>query len=235
MREKRDGNLNSEFNVNWQVGGRILDYLGEQPEITPGTLDMLASSGLIHTTPRTRTKAYTRGTKRNPRQEYREEETSRFVVLTAEAYKAVDSDFDAPDDSFARYVTPMSNLEDMDEVLKQRCMIVMGAGGTDPMVWDIAVRAAGVVLEGRLRDVGSITNSGRTGRELVNDVFGKNGSLSGRFELDAEREGYRDLYAGVVGAFRNPYAHRFVDPSPEEGGAFVMFVNLMLKKLEDLR
>jgi len=27
----------------------------------------------------------------------------------------------------------------------------------------------------------------------------------------------------------------FVDPSPEDGGAFVMFVNLLLKMLEDLR
>lgn len=110
-----------------------------------------------------------------------------------------------------------------------------GGRGHDPVVWDMAVRMAGVVLEERLRDVGGITNSGRVGRELVNDVFGKNGSLADRFELEAERVGYRDLYAGVVGAFRNPYAHRFVDPSPEEGGAFVMFVNLMLKKLENLR
>ncbi|MEQ8961337.1 MAG: TIGR02391 family protein [Coleofasciculus sp. C2-GNP5-27] len=42
-------------------------------------------------------------------------------------------------------------------------------------------------------------------------------------------------HAGIVGAFRNPSAHRLVDPTPEEGGAFIVFVNLLLKKLEDLR
>jgi Protein of unknown function (Hypoth_ymh) len=51
----------------------------------------------------------------------------------------------------------------------------------------------------------------------------------------SERQGYRDLYAGIVGAFRNPSAHRLVDPSPEEGGAFIVFVNLLLSKLEALR
>lgn len=236
VREKRGGNLNGEFNVNWQLGGHILDYRGgDQPEITPGALDMLAAAGLIHATPRTRTKSSTKGTKRNPRQEYTEVETSRYVVLTAEAYEAVDSDFDAPDDSFARYVSPRADLSHVDEVLKRRCMVVLGAGGADPVVWDMAVRAAGVVLEERLRDVGGITDNGRVGRDLVNDVFAKNGTLAGKFALGPEREGYRDLYAGVVGAFRNRYAHRFVDPSPEDGGAFVMFVNLLLKMLEDLR
>jgi hypothetical protein len=43
------------------------------------------------------------------------------------------------------------------------------------------------------------------------------------------------LYAGVVGAFRNRYAHRLIDPLPEDGGAFIVFVNLLLKMLEDLR
>jgi hypothetical protein len=69
----------------------------------------------------------------------------------------------------------------------------------------------------------------------VNDVFGTNGTLASKFTVASEREGYRDLYAGIVGAYRNPFAHRLIDPSPEEGGAFIVFVNLLLKKLEALR
>jgi hypothetical protein len=69
----------------------------------------------------------------------------------------------------------------------------------------------------------------------VNVIFGKTGTLASKFTVDAEREGYRELYSGIVGAFRNPSAHRLIDPSPEEGGAFIVFVNLLLKKLEDLR
>lgn len=63
VREKRSGTLGSEFTVNWQVGGYILDYRGEdQPEITRGALDLLAASGLIYATPRTLTKTSSKGT-----------------------------------------------------------------------------------------------------------------------------------------------------------------------------
>jgi hypothetical protein len=92
-----------------------------------------------------------------------------------------------------------------------------------------------VILEERLRDVGRIADLPAVGRDLVNKVFGKNGSLAGKFEHDAEREGYRDLYARVVGAFRNPSAHRLVDPAPHEGGAYIVFVNVLLTMLNDLR
>jgi len=97
------------------------------------------------------------------------------------------------------------------------------------------MRTAGVVLEERLRDVGGIVDPGKIGQGLVNAVFGDKGTLVSKFTVEAERQGYRDLYAGIVGVFRNPSAHRFVDPPPEEGGAFINFVNLLLKKLESLR
>ena len=103
------------------------------------------------------------------------------------------------------------------------------------MLWDSAVRTAGVILEERLRDVGNISDPNQTGQSLVSKVFGNNGTLASKFSVPSEQNGYRDLYAGIVGAFRNPSAHRLVDPSPEEGGAFIVFVNLLLKKLEDLR
>lgn len=91
-----------------------------------------------------------------------------------------------------------------------------------------------MILEERLRAIGAIADSQAVGRDLVNRVFGKSGTLSSKFAHDAEREGLRDLYAGVVGAFRNPSAHRLIDPTPHEGGAFIVFVNLLLKKLEEL-
>jgi hypothetical protein len=90
-------------------------------------------------------------------------------------------------------------------------------------------------LEERLRDVGGIADPDRVGRDLVNGVFGQRGTLTNRFSIDSERLGYRDLYAGIVGAFRNRNAHRFTDPTPEDGGALIVFVNLLLKMLEDLR
>jgi hypothetical protein len=34
--------------------------------------------------------------------------------------------------------------------------------------------------------------------------------------------------------FRNHYAHRLIDPKPEEGGAIIVFIDLLLKMLDDL-
>ena len=157
------------------------------------------------------------------------------MTLTAAAFEAVDSDFAAPDISFVTQLTPLADVTNLDDELKERCLPTLGAGSANPKMWDIAVRTAMVVLEERLRDVGGISNTGRIGQALVNDVFSGKGTLAGEFSTDPERQGYRDLYAGVVGAFRNRYAHRLVDPTPEDGGAFIVFVNLLLKMLEELR
>jgi hypothetical protein len=147
----------------------------------------------------------------------------------------VDTNFSAPDTSFLKHLTPLADITNLDEQLKQRCLPILGAGSADPKLWDSAVRTAGVILEDRLRDVGGISDSNCVGRVLVNNIFGQNGTLASRFTISSERDGYRELYAGIVGAFRNPYAHRLVDPNPEDGGAFIIFVNLLLKMLDDLR
>jgi len=143
--------------------------------------------------------------------------------------------FTAPDTSFVKHLSPLADLTTFDDALKQRCLPMLGAGAADPMLWDSAIRTAGVVLEERLRDVGKISDSNTIGRDLVNRIFGQAGTLAKKFTTPSERDGYRDLFAGVVGIIRNPSAHRLVDPTPEEGGATLVFVNLLLKKLELLR
>ncbi len=161
--------------------------------------------------------------------------TGQRCTLTGKAFEAVDNNFNAPDTSFVKHLTPLADITNLDEQLKQRCLLILGAGSADRKLWDTAVNNACRVLEDRLRDVGSILDANCVGLALVNKVFAADGSLASKFSVNAERQGYRDLYAGIVGAFRNPSAHRFVDPTPEEGGAFIAFVNLLLKKLEDLR
>ncbi len=216
VQQVRGGNLSEEFSATWTNAGLIIfDFKGDNhPEITPGMLDALSVARTLIT---------------------RQQKGGVRCVLMREAYQAVDSDFKAPDTSFVTYLTPLADIANLDSEIKARCLPILGAGSADPKLWDSAVRTTGVILEERLREVGRITDSGRVGRDLVNDVFGQNGTLAAKFSNDSERQGYRDLYAGVVGAFRNPYAHRLVDPTPEDGGAFIVFVNLLLKILEDLR
>jgi len=234
VQDTRAGNLPEEFHVVWIVGagGEIVERPGEHPELTKGALDALHTAGLIMSNIRYETKMYKTG---STLQQVESEESGWRCTLTARAFEAVDSDFDAPDTDFVRHVTPLADVTNLDDELKQRVLLILGAGSADPKLWDSAVRTAGVILEERLREVGGIADAGRVGQDLVNGVFGKSGTLASRFSLDAERQGYRDLYAGVVGAFRNPYAHRLMDPVPEDGGAFIVFINLLLKMLEDLR
>lgn len=218
VEQVRDGNLSEEFQVIWAVPGPVIDsFKGERddyPEIAEITLKALADAEMLVVT---RTRAATQ------------------CALTGRAYDAVDSNFGAPDVSFVTHLTPLADVTNLDSEIKTRCLPILGAGSADPKLWDSAVRTAGVILEERLRDVGGITDASRVGRDLVNDVFGKKcGTLAGKFSLDSERQGHRDLYAGIVGAFRNPYGHRLMDPTPEDGGAYIVFVNLLLKMLEDL-
>lgn len=216
VQKVRAGDIPEEFFIHRThgknfIGGNYLDLTSPKNiEITQLEQDEFVANGLLRC-------------------------AGRQYLLTAKAYEAVDTNFNAPDTSFLKHLTPLADITNLDEQLRQRCLPILGAGSADSTLWDSAVNNACRVLENRLRDVGSILDANCVGLSLVNKVFGADGSLASKFSVDAERQGYRDLYAGIVGAFRNPSAHRFVDPTPEEGGAFIAFVNLLLKKLEDFR
>ncbi len=122
-------------------------------------------------------------------------------------------------------------IELADPELQARCL---PADKTDSKLWDSAVRTAGVILEERLRKLGGITDAHLTGPNIVNPLFGKDGTLAKKFRVDSEREGYRNLYAGIVGALRNPYAHRLIDPTPEDAMASLIFVDLLLRMFQDV-
>lgn len=217
VQQVNQGYLSEEFIISWLLqGASISGYSGEEPlpEMKKGAIQALHAEGLL----------------------WREVLGNDLrCTLTGKAFEAVDNNFNAPDTSFVKHLTPLADMTNLDEELKQRCLPILAAGSVEPKLWDSAVRTAGVILEDRLRDVGGISDDNCVGQALVNNVFSNKGTLASKFSVDAERQGYRDLYAGIVGAFRNPSAHRLVDPTPEEGGAFIVFVNLLLKKLEDLR
>jgi hypothetical protein len=233
VRQVRDGNMPEEFTIIWltKENAQILDFKHKEsngiPKMTRGAFDALAAADLILCNISHETKVSYSGVQ--------DGEKNRRCTLLGKAYEAVDSDFSAPDISFIQQLTPLADVTNLDTELKQRCLPILGAGGADPKLWDSTVRTAGVILEERLRDIGGITDLSIVGSDLVNDVFGGRGTLSAKIPNDSERQGYRDMYAGIVGIFRNPYAHRLIDPAPEDGGAFVVFVNLLLKTLEDLR
>src|SRR6266571_8661417 len=157
-----------EFTFMWGTEGGFLHYKGAPgfypaPDVTQGALDVLAANDLLHI----RTK---------PDDKF----GTRYCTLTGKAYEAVDSNFAAPDVSFVRHLTPLADVTALDAELKHRCLPILGAGAADPKLWDSAVRTAGVILEERLREIGGIKDRQAVGRDLVNKVFGKTGTLAAK-------------------------------------------------------
>jgi len=216
--EVRAEKLNEE--EIWAVwdtrGASLVGYKGYVPEIKKTTLDALERSGCLTCS-------------QKDKDQYK-------CALTSRAFEAIDSNFDAPDLSAIPHLIPLTKLGHLDSELRDRCLFSLSVGGTDPKAWDKAVRTAMVVLEERLRKLGKTeaVNPDATGEGIVNIVFaGKNPVLSGKLE-GKKLKAYRDLYAGMMSVFRNSYAHRIVDPSPEIGGAIIVFIDLLLKMLEDI-
>src|SRR6266436_2288721 len=167
-----------EFTFMWGVEGGFLHFEGAKgfyptPDVTKGSLDALAANELLHI-------------RTDPNDRF----AARYCTLTGKAYEAVESNFAAPDTSFVRHLTPLADITALDSELKVRCLPILGAGAADPKLWDSAVRTAGVILEERLRSVGGIADPQAIGRDLVNRVFGKTGSLAAKFAHDSEREGH---------------------------------------------
>ena len=226
VKDVKDKNLDEEFTIYWvsqNLGEKIStmaafeNYRGSSPEVqnvTETTLNIFIKNDFLE------------GIVNNKKGIY---------CLKGKAYEAVDTDFHAPDTSFLKHLVPLNDISSFDEELKNRCLVLLGSGGSNPKVWDSAVRTAAVVLEDRLRDVGYILDPEKAGRKIVNAIFTEKGTLASKFTDKDELGSYRELYSGILGVFRNPSAHGLVNPSPEEGGAFIVFVNLLLKKLEALR
>ncbi|MFO5441763.1 MAG: TIGR02391 family protein [Dolichospermum sp.] len=215
--EVRAGKLNEEnIWVIWTAQGTsLVEYQGHVPEIEKTTLDALENNGCLICSQKDK--------------EYK-------CALTSLAFEAIDSNFGAPDLSAILHLTPLTEIDHLDTELWDRCRLSLSAGGADPKAWDKAVRTATVVLEERLRKLGRTedVNPDATSEGIVNIIFaGKNPVLSGKLE-EKKLKAYRDLYAGMMSVFRNSYAHRIIDPSPEIGGAIIVFIDLLLKMLEDI-
>jgi hypothetical protein len=225
VEQVRVDNLSEEFTILWmndyvEIRG-LKSSVPNSPSIEKGALTALSRNELLFCEVFYKTSAGGQS------------ESARRCVLTGKAYEAVESNFNSPDTSFVKHLTPLADITNLDQQLKDRCLPMLSAGSTDPKLWDSAVRQAFLILEERLRSISGLPASEiNTSESLVNRVFGGSSTL---IADEKKKTSYRNLYSGVFTTFRNQYSHRFVDPSPEDGGAIITFVNLLLKMLEDLR
>jgi hypothetical protein len=206
--------LDEEFFVFSGLGGirKINGYSGneELPKFSGSALDALINEDLLG-------------------------QSGNAYFLTGKGLEAVENNFNAPDTSFLRHLTPLADITNLDQELKDRCIRVLGAGNNDPKLWDTALRTAGAVLEDRIRSVGQIADFNITGQQLIGRVFGPTGTLAPKFTVPSELVSYRELFSGIYGTVRNPSAHRLLDQKPERAGATLMFINVLLELLEELR
>jgi hypothetical protein len=99
--------------------------------------------------------------------------------------------------------------------------------------FDSAIRKVFVVLKTRLCQKFSISED-VDGVHLVNEIFGAKSSHLPDL-LPAERQTYRDLFAGLFGLLRNRFAHNNEHPDLADLDAAVANVNLCLRVIGDFR
>lgn len=73
------------------------------------------------------------------------------------------------------------------------------------------------------------------GVDLIRQAFHpRTGPLTDASEKDAEKEALVALFAGAIGRFKNPTAHRHIElTSPEETVEILLFASLLLRVLDD--
>jgi uncharacterized protein (TIGR02391 family) len=101
--------------------------------------------------------------------------------------------------------------------------------------YDIAIFAAFRALENMVREVCRYPNKA-IGVKLMRDAFElKTGALTDRTLESGEQEAMSNVYAGVMGLFKNPASHRLnAFTNAEQAVSLVLFANYLINQVEDL-
>jgi len=99
--------------------------------------------------------------------------------------------------------------------------------------YDMAVAAAFKEVEIIVRDASNLT--GQTGVPLMNNAFSpKNGILCDTNLESGEQVAVMSLFAGSMGIFRNPAAHRNLNTTSRQAAQQLVFASLLLETAENL-
>lgn len=90
-----------------------------------------------------------------------------------------------------------------------------------------AIRVAMLHIEIEVREAGGF-GTDKYGVDLMHKAFGEGGSLHESSANKGEEDGVRFLFAGMIGAYRNAYAHRDDHIGVTEALTIVMFASHLL-------
>jgi uncharacterized protein (TIGR02391 family) len=121
------------------------------------------------------------------------------------------------------------NVDLHKRLAKTRTQFLMGE-------YELAAFAAMREVEIRVRELAKAENS-LIGVKLMRGAFKPEGGPLANPDLDpGEQAGMMDLFAGVIGTFKNPPSHRQVDYNdPTEASEVVMLADLLMRILDRLQ
>jgi uncharacterized protein (TIGR02391 family) len=97
-----------------------------------------------------------------------------------------------------------------------------------------AIEHAFTLFENNLRNRLGAGPEVRSGEDVINQAFGKNGKLT-YGATESEDQGVRNLMSGAYATFRNPRKHRIVEDDKDTSLAIIALIDMLIRLTDEAK